>query len=702
VEAATLTNMGHVYNLLGNSEKALEYLNQALPPARESDRRTEAAVLMHTGTAYSSLGKQQEAVEYLERALKLRVALSDRVGEATTLNHLGRAYDLWRQPQKAFDYYDKALPIWRAVGDQNGEVTALYGMARAESNLGDLLRASQLTESALAIINTLRTRVTSRDLRASYFASLQDIYKLHIDLLMQRHRRQPAAGFDIAALKAYEQARARSLIDMLAEASADIRQGVDPELLARERSVQQMVNAEAERQMRLFGGQHTEEAASAVRRKIEDLLTQLQAIEAELKDHSPRYGALTQPAPLELKEIQTAVTDNETLLLEYSLGEQHSYLWAVTPASFSSYELPPRAEIEAAARRCYDLLTARNLFVKFETADEKRERVRKADAEYPNAAAALSDMLLGPVAAQLGRKRLLVVPDGALEYLPFAALAEPSRTRSSAFVPLMVQHEVTSIPSASTLAVLRLELKGRAPAEKVVAVFADPVFDKTDERVAGTSSRNTGGHHVAPVVAASTDETPALPRLPYTRQEAEAILALAPPTARKAALGFEANRAAAMSDDLSKYRIIHFATHSFLDSTHPELSSIALSMLDQQGRPQNGYLRSHEVFNLKLGAELVVLSGCRTGLGKEVKGEGLYGMTRGFMYAGSKRVVVSLWDVQDQATARLMTDFYKELLGPKRPPTAAALRTAQIAIWRDARWQAPYYWAAFVLQAEPK
>ena len=157
-----------------------------------------------------------------------------------------------------------------------------------------------------------------------------------------------------------------------------------------------------------------------------------------------------------------------------------------------------------------------------------------------------------------------------------------------------------------------------------------------------------------------------------------------------------------MSEDLIKYRIIHFATHSFLDSTYPELSAIALSMLDRQGRSQEGYLRSHEVFNLKLGAELVVLSGCRTALGKEVKGEGLYGMTRGFMYAGSKRVLVSLWDVQDQATARLMTDFYRALLGPKRSNTAAALRAAQIATWRDGRFQAPYYWAGFVLQGEPK
>jgi CHAT domain-containing protein len=696
VEGVALSNIGNIYNLLEDPEQALRHLEQALTLARDSgDRRQEAVVLTHTGAAYSVAKDQGKAIEFLERALPLRVAVSDRQGEAITLNHLGRVYDLSRDQQKSDEYYARALPIWRAVGDRNGEVAALYGMARAESKLDDLAQASQRTESALAIINTLRTKVDSRDLRASYFASVQDLFKLHIDLLMRLHRRQPTAGFDVAALKTYEQARARSLIDMLAEASADIRQGVDPALFARERSLQQMLNAEADRQVRLFSSQHSEEAAAAVRRKIEELLTQLLAIEAELKSHSPRYAALTQPAPLGLAEIQTSVTDDSTLLLEYSLGEERSYLWAVTATSFSSYELPPRAVIEAAARRCYELLTARNQYVKFETAEEKRERVRQADAEYPKAAAALSQILLGPVGAQLSGKRLLVVPDGALEYLPFAALTVPGKTAQ--FVPLMVEHEVTSIPSASTLAVLRRELAGRAAAEKVVAVFADPVFDKTDERFAGNVSRNAGGHHVAPDL-----KEPALPRLPYTRQEAEAILALAPSTGRKAALGFEANRTAAMSDELSRYRIIHFATHSFLDTTHPELSSIALSMLDRQGRPQEGFLRSYEVFNLKLGAELVVLSGCRTGLGKEVKGEGLYGMTRGFMYAGSKRVLVSLWDVQDQATARLMTDFYRGLLGPTRPNTAAALRAAQIAIWREGRWQAPYYWAGFVLQGEPK
>lgn len=707
-EAAALNNIGHVYNLLDDPKKALEHLDQALDVARANDeRRIEAAALTHTGTAYNSLRDQRKAVEFLERSLQLRIAASDRQGEAITLNHLGRVFDLSSEPKKSLEYYGKALPIWRAVGDRNGEVAALYGMARAESRLDDLPGASKRTEEALSIINNLRTKIASRYLRASYFASLQDLYKLHIDLQMRLHRRQPTAGFDVAALKTYEQARARSLIDLLAESSADIRQGVDPALLARERSLQQSLNAEADLQMRLFSSRYKEETVNAVRRRIEELVTQLLALEAELKAQSPRYAALTQPAPLGLKEIQTAVTDDATLLLEYSLGEERSYLWAVTANSFSSYELPPRAVIEAAARRCYELLTARNQFVKFETAAEKSERVRKADAEYPKAAMALSEMLLGPVAARLGRKRLLVVPDGALEYLPFAALTVP---RSATYVPLMVEYEVTSIPSASTLAVLRRELHGRAPAEKVVAVFADPVFDAADERVTrGVSRAVAGGHHGTAVAtvevqdpAKSVDSATALPRLPYTRQEADAILALAPATGRKAALGFEANRAAAMSDDLSRYRIIHFATHSFLNSTHPELSSIALSMLDRQGRAQNGFLRSHEVFNLRLGAELVVLSGCRTGLGKEVKGEGLYGMTRGFMYAGSKRVVVSLWDVQDQATARLMADFYRGLLGPKRVSAAAALRAAQIAIWREGRWQAPYYWAGFVLQGEPK
>lgn len=725
VEAATLTNMGTIYSLLGEPRRALEHLDRALPLTQaDGNRRIEAATLSVIGTVHSMSGDQRRAVEYLNRALPLRVAVGDRQGEATTLNHLGRAYDLLREPRRALQLYEQALPIWQSVGDRNGEVAALYGAARAESALGELERARVRSESALLIVNSLRTKVTSEELRASYFASVQDLYELHIDLLMQLHRRQPSAGLDAAALKAYEQGRARSLLDMLVEARADIRQGVDPDLLARERALRRSLNSEAEQQSRLLAGKHTEAEASAARRKIEDLLTQFTGVEAELKASSPRYAALTQPAPLSLSEIQSEVVDAGTLLLEYALGEKRSYLWAVTRGSASSYELPSRVEIEDAARRCYTLLTARNQYVKFETPEERRARVRRADAEYPQAALALSRMLLGPVAAELAGKRLLIVPDGALEYLPFAALPVPdgqapprvrgARQEPAPFVPLISEHEVVNIPSASTLAVLRRELRARAPAGKAVAVFADPVFDKADERVAGRrmsqSPEGAGAAAVQRSLDADSgtaeqledDETAALPRLPFTRREAEAILALAPPAERKAALDFDASREAVTAEDLSEYRIIHFATHSFLNSTHPELSGIALSMVNRRGEPQDGFLRAHEVFNLKLRAELVALSGCRTGLGKEVRGEGVYGLTRGFMYAGARRVMVSLWDVPDEATAQLMARFYQELLGPRRAPATAALRAAQVRAWREGRWPAPYYWAGFVIQGEPR
>ena len=156
------------------------------------------------------------------------------------------------------------------------------------------------------------------------------------------------------------------------------------------------------------------------------------------------------------------------------------------------------------------------------------------------------------------------------------------------------------------------------------------------------------------------------------------------------------------SAEFGQYRIIHLATHGLLNSTHPELSGIVLSLVDQHGQPQDGFLRLHEIYNLKLPAELVVLSACQTALGKEVRGEGLVGLTRGFMYAGAPRVVASLWKVDDKATAELMKRFYQAMLGEQRMRPAAALRAAQVEMLKQKEWEDPYYWAAFVLQGEWK
>jgi CHAT domain-containing protein len=465
--------------------------------------------------------------------------------------------------------------------------------------------------------------------------------------------------------------------------------------------------------MKLLSGAHTEAQATQIAAEIEALTTEFQQVETQIRQSSPRYAALTQPQPLTLKEIQTDVLDRDTLLLEYSLGKERSYLWAVTPDSITSYELPKRDEIEAAARRVYDILNERNRKVEGEKIPEQRRaRIAQADAQYAEAAAELSNKILAPVAKQLGNKRLLVVAGGVLQYIPFAALPDPSGNN----VPLIVKHEIISLPSASTLAVLRREIKDRKPAAKSVAVLADPVFEEDDERVKNVESGTTTAANrqrrrtrrrrdLPPGMERSLEESGLrdarleIPRLPGTRQEAVKILALVPQSESKQAFDFAASRAAATTSDLAQYRYIHFATHGFLNSLHPELSGIVLSMVDEKGNAQDGFLRANDIFNLKLPAELVVLSACQTGLGKEIKGEGLVGLTRGFMYAGAPRVVVSLWSVSDAGTAELMTRFYRAMLKDKLRP-AQALRAAQVSLLKEKRWEQPFYWAAFTLQGE--
>jgi CHAT domain-containing protein len=274
--------------------------------------------------------------------------------------------------------------------------------------------------------------------------------------------------------------------------------------------------------------------------------------------------------------------------------------------------------------------------------------------------------------------------------------------------PLVVKHEIISLPSASTLAVLREELKGRQPAPRAVAIFADPVFSADDARLQKAGSQpqkeadKTTGDVARKLIykkVSEQDGTLGIERLRFTRKEAERIMSTSDTSDSAVALDFAANRAALFREDLSQYRIVHIATHGLLDTERPELSALIFSLVDEAGKPQDGFLRAHEVFNLNLPAELVVLSACETGLGKQVRGEGLVGLTRGFMYAGAARVVVSLWGVSDQATSELMAKFYQNLLkGGQRP--AAALRAAQIEMWRTQRWHAPYFWAPFVMQGE--
>jgi CHAT domain-containing protein len=332
---------------------------------------------------------------------------------------------------------------------------------------------------------------------------------------------------------------------------------------------------------------------------------------------------------------------------------------------------------------------------------QRKTRLDAAEVEYPKAAAELSRMLLAPLAAELKEKRLVVVGEGVLQYVPFAALPSPTSDAS----PLIVRHEVVSLPSASVLAVIRNDNANRKPASRTVAVLADPVFSANDPRLTPAGKTDSAHAEDAPATealrSASESGVAELTRLHFSRQEADEIARLAGEKRNLKALDFAASRNLVTSDKLADYRIVHFATHGLINNHHPDLSGIVLSLVDEQGRPQNGFLRLYDIYNLNLNADLVVLSACQTALGKEIKGEGLVGLTRGFMYAGAPRVVASYWRIDDRATAGIMKRFYSAMLKDGLRP-AAALRAAQVSMLQDKRWQSPHYWAAFTVQGEWK
>jgi len=703
-EATTLINIGAVYDSLGEMQKALEKYNEALPLMRAVGYRSgEAATLNNIGAVYDSLGEMQKALEKYNEALPTWRAVGDRSGEAQTLHNIGRVYQSLGEMQKALEKYNEALPIRRAVGDRNGEADTLLRIARVEQKRGNLTQARQTIEQAIGLIEFLRTNIAGQELRASYFASRHEFFESFIDVLMQMHKQNPAAAFDALALAVSERARARSLLELLEEARADIRQGVDSLLLERERSLQQKLNARAAAQVSLLNRKHTPEQAAAAAKEIAAITAEYEEVQAQIRARSPRYAALTQPQPLGLTEIQQQALDEDTLLLEYALGEKRSYLWLVSQCSIDSYELPPRAELEAATRRVYELLTARP------------KRGTPPDPQFIAQARTLSRMLLGPVAQRLSGKRLVVVAPGALSYLPFAALPAPEDKKQTAgdYESLIAEHEVVTVPSASVLSIIRREMAGRQRAAKSVAVLADPVFEASDPRLA--SAKKNSGEMLAALASDAElselarairtmnfpDARAGFTRLAFSRQEAESIIALTPKGTGLKATDFSASRDLAMSRQLNQYRILHFATHGLLNSERPELSGLVFSLIDQEGKPQDGFLRLHEIYNLQLNADLIVLSACETGLGKEIKGEGLIGLTRGFMYSGAPRVVASLWNVDDLATAELMKLFYRGMLKDGLP-AGAALRAAQLELSRQKRWASPYFWAGFVLHGEWK
>jgi len=715
LEGDALGYLADSYNSQGRYDKAIEYIEQAVTISRTAQNRTsEGRQLLSLGEAYDGLQQYEQALMAYEQALSAnRVALSHQM-EGRSLTGLGLMQLRLGRPVQAAASLKQAVAILREAGHRSYEVVALTSLAQTERALGNPGQARTYVEDGLRVAESLRSEIVSPESRASFLTSVQDAYQLYTDLLMRQHQTEPGQGLDALAVEASERRRARSLLDLLGEARADVRQNVDAALLERERLLSRQLNNKAQRLIEA----KTPEQSAALKQEISRLEADYEQTRVAIRKSSPRYARLTQPEPLKLKEMQQQL-DADTLLLEYALGKEHSYLWAITNETLTSYELPPEEQIQRRARQVYELLAVQSTNQPGETPAKRGARLAKAEAQLSAAAQSLSQVLLSPVTAKLSHKRLVIVADGVLQYIPFSMLPDPVSRRIgrksenqvvNSYVPLIAEHEIINLPSASALAVLRTDQGERTLADKEVAILADPIFSSTDPRIKiGKTGDSTALSQTGSAAAEATTlqqtlrdfRGQQLERLFYSRDEAEAIYAVAPAGAGFKALDFRANRETATNADLSNYRIIHFATHGLLNAEHPELSGLVLSLVDEKGQPQDGFLRLHEIYNLKLNAELVVLSACQTALGKEIKGEGLIGLTRGFMYAGAPRVVASLWKVEDVATSELMKRFYRAMLQQKQRP-AAALRAAQLEMMQRKRWQSPFYWAAFTLQGEWK
>jgi len=694
-------DLGRINNTLGNHEKAISYLEDALALFRaQGMKRLEAQAVREIGIVQASIGDYNKSLQTFQQSIGLSRSDQDFRYEAHARNLIGNDYEKLNNNVAALQNYREALRLSRIASDPIVEANSLCNIARLERNQGSLVESQQQLEAAVKIIESIREDVSSQDLRMSYVATIHQIYELYIDVLMMQHRQAPDHGFEAQAFAISERARSRALLESLRESEANIRQGVDASLLEKERSLSETINIKADRHMKLLAAKNSA-AANNVKAEIDELSVEYARVRDQIRTTSPRYAALIAPELLNLQQVQHQILDQDSILLEYALGDDRSYVWLIAPDSVSSYELPSRKDIEQAAQKLYGNFVAYQI-VAGESLQARNERQKNADESLPIDTASLSKLVLGPLAGRLGNKRLLIVSDGALQYIPFAALHDPD-SDPGAPQYLNSKHEVVREPSASTLALLVNEAKRRVPASDTVAVFADPVFEVDDPRVKRASYESTPESteslrvkEALRDIGISADGVQ-IPRLFASSDEADAIMTSAPWGTGLKAIGFDANRGRILDAGLGHYRIVHFATHGLINNDHPDLSGIVLSLFDQQGHSQDGFLRLHDIYNLHLPADLIVLSACSTGLGKDVRGEGLIGLTRGFMYAGASGVVASLWKVDDRATAELMKLFYAGLFKKGLPP-AAALRDAQLQMSQQKAWRSPYYWAGFIIQ----
>ena len=672
--AATLILLGNLCRQLEDMDCAFDSHRQAvaIAPGNTFLARAETALAVD----YLEAEKIRESLAHLESA----IAAARRQGAprilAEALVERARISLTEGNQEKVWLDLDEAQTLFERMGmtEKTGETMYLAGRSYAAQ--GDLAKAVALTRKSIEHIELVRERLTTPALRATYLGQSRAAYELQIDLLMSATKTAaPGSADDLVrqALDTAERSRGRMLLDLLDEAELDLDESTSPILTARHQALTEAMTGLAYRRDRLLQEVNVNQSElKTISAKMDQAATELRILEIEIREADPRYAAIAAPRILDSHAVQRLLPENTALLI-YHVGEATGFLWVVTRTDLKWKALPGRAVIDQLARSAYELL-------------QDYPADMAARSQRDEVLARLSDLLLGVELEVADKKRLIIVPDGALHYVPFAAL--PLTAPGSSARYLLSDYEIQRIPSASALAIDDGETWDRTKSRSV-AIFADPIFHGQDPRMEEPANDPASRQNWI----ADLDR---LQRLEWSAEEAEIIAALADPEQSLVLTGPDATREAVLATDLSSYRYLHFATHSFIDTQYPSLSGLLLSG-NRDGGPADGLLQLDQISSLSLNAELAVLSACETALGREIRGEGLVGLTQGFILAGARHVVASLWRVPDRGTAELMALLYRNLM-IRRLPVAAALRGAQLELSSQRRWADPYYWGGFILQ----
>ncbi len=645
-EGKVLVDLGSLHTLLHDPETALAHFREAL--ARLEDPRARgarSAAYAQLGTTYLEAGALLRALSAFEKALRLARQASDPEKEAVALNDIGLTYYRSRRFDQALPFYERALALFRKQRDLQGE-------AIAWNNLGWLLNAQGQPDRALEAFR--------RGLAPAFQVGGRgaEALLLYGSAWAERER---------GSLSSAQASIEKALLAVEALHGATARRDLKSSYLASKQDLYGFLVDLLMEKARLEPGRGHDVLAfeTSERARARTLLSTLAG---------PAKGARL--PILTLPEVQELLGPG-VVLLEYHLGEPHSFLWAVTRDSFDSFVLPSRPELDYLARQVHRLVS--------ESHHRENAEAARAQAER------LSRLLLGSAADLLGESLLAIVAHDELLYVPFGALPDPTgeRAREGWPAPLLARHPVVRLPSVSVVAALRERSAMRPQGTGGLAALGDAVTSRNDDRLPAFQEGRP----------ASPEGKGEHPRLGFSGEELRAILRLARGRKNLSVTGFDATRGLVLGGALRSASFLHFAAHGVPDPAHPERSALALSRFDRRGRVRAGLLRSRDLYDLDLRAELAVLSACETALGKEVMGEGLVGLTQGFLAAGVPRVVVTQWRVDDRATTELMKRFYRGLFQDGLTPPEA-LRQAQLSFWRDRDHGAPFYWGGFTLDGD--